>query len=116
MTSNILKFSALLIPLLSPIVGHPQGIVGGATNGADAGNAAAGPAGAVVGGVSGGIDGLLGIDQRPRFRYYARREQRPSYQYQEEVREGAILPQGGLEYYEVPPEHGVRGLSLRYWQ
>jgi hypothetical protein len=74
------------------------------------------PAGAVVGGVSGGIDGLLGIDQRPRFRYYARREQRPSYQYQEEVREGAILPQGGLEYYEVPPEHGVRGLSLRYWQ
>jgi hypothetical protein len=94
---------------------HAQGIVGGATEGSRQGAEAAGPVGGlvggVVGGVTGGIAGLLGIDQRPRFREYVVREQVPSYRYSEEVRVGTVLPQSGVVYREVPAEFGVRGYS-----
>ena len=111
MTNNILKCSTLLILLLAPISAQAQGIVGGATNGVEQGNDAAGPVGAVVGGVvgavTGGIDGLLGIDQRPRFREYVISQHRPSYQYRENVQVGVMLPPDGVEYYDVPSEYGV---------
>lgn len=111
MTNNILKFGAVLISLMAPMCAHAQGVAAGAANGADRGNAAAGPVGAVVGGVvggvAGGVDGLLGIDQRPRFRDYVVHEHRQSYRYSEDVRAGAILPSDGVQYYEVPPEYGV---------
>jgi hypothetical protein len=107
MTSNILKFSALLIPLLSPIVGHAQGIVGGATMARTREMpppAHLAPSSAVYPAVSmaclASINGPASATMRGASRG-------PSYQYQEEVREGAILPQEGLEYYEVPPEQGV---------
>ena len=111
MTNNILKFGVVLISLMAPIGAHAQGVVDGAANGADRGNAAAGPVGAVVGGVvggvTGGVNGLLGIDQRPRFRDYVVREHRPSYRYSQDVRTGAILPMEGVQYYEVPSEYGA---------
>jgi hypothetical protein len=109
MIINMLKFGAVLLSLslLAPIGAQAQGVVGGAANGADQGNAVAGPVGAVVGGVTGGVDGLLGIDQRPRFRDYVVREHHPSYQYSEAVRTGAVLPMDGVVYYDVPPEYGV---------
>ena len=47
-------------------------------------------------------------DQRPRFRSYAVEQHRPSYRYNEEVRIGAVLPEEGVTYYDVPPEYGVR--------
>jgi hypothetical protein len=116
MTNNMLKYSAVLLLLLAPIGANAQGVVGGAANGADQGNAVAGPVGAVVGGavgaVTGGVDGLLGIDQRPRFRDYVVHERHPSYRYGEEVRTGVILPADGVQYYDVPPEYGVR--TYRY--
>jgi hypothetical protein len=118
MTSKMLKFGAVLLSLslLAPIGARTQGVGGGAANGADQGNAVAGPVGAVVGGVvggvTGGVDGLLGIDQRPRFRDYVVREHHPSYRYSEAVRTGAILPEDGVAYYDVPPEYGVR--TYRY--
>jgi hypothetical protein len=59
--------------------------------------------------VTGGVAGLLGIEERPRFRQYVVRESRPSYRYQDEVRVGAVLPATGIQYYEVPAEYGVRG-------
>ena len=106
MNNYILKCSVLAIALLAPAVAQGQGIVNGAASGAERGNDAAGPVGAIVGGavgaVTGGINGLLGIDQRPRFREYSVRERRPSYRYQEEVRVGAVLPSSGVTYYEVP--------------
>jgi len=58
--------------------------------------------------VVGGVDGVLGIDQRPRFRSYVVEQHRPSYQYREEVRVGAVLPEQGVPYYDVPQEYGAR--------
>jgi hypothetical protein len=47
----------------------------------------------VIGGVVGGGTGLLGVDERPRFRSYVVEQRRPSYQYREDLRVGAILPE-----------------------
>ena len=60
----------------------------------------------MIGGVVGGVSGVLGVDERPRFRSYVVEERRPSYQYREDVRVGAVLPDDGV--YDVPPEYGVR--------
>ncbi|MDB5643301.1 MAG: hypothetical protein JWN07_2618 [Hyphomicrobiales bacterium] len=91
---------------------HAQGIVGGAEQGARDGGRAAGPVGSVVGGVvggvAGGVSGLLGLDQRPRFREYVVREGRPSYRYEGDLAVGAELPGSGVTYYDVPQEYGVR--------
>ncbi len=107
---------ALFIATLAlPLSAQAQGIVGGAAEGSRQGAEAAGPVGGLVGGVlggvTGGIAGLLGVDQRPRFREYVVREQVPSYRYREEVRVGAVLPQSGVVYREVPAEFGVSGYS-----
>jgi hypothetical protein len=56
----------------------------------------------------GGVAGVLGADERPRFRSYVVEQRRPSYTYREDVRVGAVLPEAGVEYYEVPQEYGVR--------
>ena len=111
MNNYILKCCVLAIALLAPAVAQGQGIVNGATSGAERGNDAAGPVGAIVGGavgaVTGGINGLLGIDQRPRFREYVVKEHRPSYQYDESLAVGVVLPVDGVEYYEIPAQYGV---------
>ena len=106
-------WSALIIAgLAAPLTAEAQGIVGGAQRGAEEGAAAAGPVGGVLGGVAGavggGIAGLLGIEERPRFRQYVVRENRTSYRYEDDVRVGVVLPQSGVQYYEVPAEYGVR--------
>jgi len=36
-------------------------------------------------------------------------QQTPSYAYREEVRVGAVLPESGVTYYEVPAEYKVQG-------
>ena len=101
--------------LFLPLAAQAQGIVGGAAEGSRQGAEAAGPIGGVLGGVAGGvaggIAGLLGVDQRPRFREYVVREPVPSYRYSEDVRVGAVLPQSGVVYREVPAEYGVQGYS-----
>jgi len=112
MTSKIsVLLGALAIGALMPLGAYAQGVIGGAQNGADEGNRQAGPVGAVVGGavgaVTGGVNGLLGIDQRPRFHDYVVREKRPSIVYQDRVAVGAVLPEEGVQYYDVPPEYGV---------
>jgi hypothetical protein len=58
--------------------------------------------------VVGGVAGVLGIDERPRFRSYVVERRLPSYQYREDVRVGAVLPEEGVTYYEAPREYGVR--------
>lgn len=88
-----------------------QGAMRGAAEGAREGSHDAGPVGGVVGGVVGGAvgaaTGLLGIDEGPRFRQYVEREHRPSFRYDGPVRVGAVLPEEGVEYYDVPREYGV---------
>ncbi len=107
--------SIMAASLCLPLSAHAQGIVGGAAEGSRQGTEAAGPIGGVLGGVAGGvaggIAGLLGVDQRPRFREYVVRERVPSYRYSEDVRVGAVLPQSGVVYREVPAEYGVSGYS-----
>ena len=103
---------AAILAVALPQLAQAQGVPGGVERGAREGERAAGPVGAIVGGaiggVVGGVAGVLGVEQRPRFRSYVVEQRRPSYQYREEVRVGAVLPEAGVTYYEVPQEYGVR--------
>lgn len=95
-----------------PLAAQAQGLVGGAERGAERGERVGGPIGGIVGGAvgaaTGTVGGILGIDERPRFREYVTRENRPSYRYREELRTGAVLPEEGVAYYDVPSEYRVR--------
>jgi hypothetical protein len=96
-----------------------QGTFRGAAEGADEGARAAGPLGAIVGGAvgaaTGTVGGILGVDDRPRFREYVVRERRPSYRYSEDVRVGVVLPESGVTYYDVPAEyHAPAGYRYTY--
>jgi hypothetical protein len=111
MISRILGATAIVATLAMPALAQAQGVPGGIERGARDGERAAGPVGAIVGGtvggVVGGVAGVLGVDQRPRFRTYAVEQRRPSYTYRNEVRVGAVLPDDGVTYYEVPAEYGA---------
>jgi hypothetical protein len=104
-------FAATAVLLALPMAASAQGVVRGADEGAHEGNRAAGPVGGVVGGavgaVTGGVAGLLGVDQRPRFHSYAAEKHHESYTYDRPVAVGAVLPESGVRYYEVPSEYGV---------
>jgi hypothetical protein len=110
MIGRILGTAAVLAALAIPA--NAQGVIRGADQGAREGAAAAGPVGAIVGGtvggVVGGVNGVLGVDQRPRFRSYVVEQRRPSVTVHEEVRVGAVLPET-VTYYDVPSEYGVTG-------
>jgi hypothetical protein len=111
MIRRILGTVAIVATLAIPALAQAQGVPGGIDRGAREGERAAGPVGAIVGGtiggVVGGVAGVLGVDQRPRFRTYAVEQRRPSYTYNEDVRVGAVLPSDGVTYYDVPPEYGA---------
>ncbi|MGO9432345.1 DUF1236 domain-containing protein [Rhodoblastus sp.] len=110
MKNRIIGFAALAAIALAPVGAYAQGIERGAAQGADEGGRDAGPVGAVVGGAvgaaTGAVGGLLGVDQRPRFHEYVRREHVRSYRLDEPVRVGAVLPESDVEYYPVPREFG----------
>jgi hypothetical protein len=108
MIRRFIGIAALAAVVALPVVAQAQGVPGGVERGSRDGERAAGPVGAVVGGVIGGVAGVLGVDERPRFRSYVVEQHRPSYQYREDVRVGAVLPEEGVTYYDVPPEYGVR--------
>src|ERR1700730_13849614 len=101
--------AALAVAMLLPVASQAQGVPGGVERGARDGDRAAGPVGAGVGGVigGGGGGGPRG-GERPPFRSYVVEQRRPSYQYGEDLRVGAVLPEEGVTYYDVPPEYGVR--------
>jgi hypothetical protein len=101
MNRRFVGAAAIIVALFLPAAVQAQGVPGGVERGARDGERAAGPVGAVVGGV-------LGVDERPRFRSYVVEQRRPSYQYREDLRVGAVLPEQGVTYYDVPPEYGVR--------
>jgi hypothetical protein len=112
MIRRLIGIATVAAAMVLPIVTHAQGVPGGVERGSREGERAAGPVGAVVGGVIGGVvggvSGILGVDERPRFRGYVVEQRRPSYRYREEVRVGAVLPEEGVTYYDVPPEYGAR--------
>jgi hypothetical protein len=112
MSKKVLLAGAVLA-VLAPASAFAQSAAGGAAaggaTGAAAGAIVGGPVGAAVGGVTGAIVGGLAGEQQPRFRQYVVQQNVPSYRYKEEVRVGAVLPESGVQYYEVPAEYGVRG-------
>jgi hypothetical protein len=111
MIRRLIGTVAVAAMLALPSLAQAQGVPGGVERGSRDGERAAGPVGAVVGGVIGGVvggvNGVLGVDQRPRFHSYVVEQHRPSYQYREDVRVGAVLPENGVSYYDVPPEYGA---------
>lgn len=116
-TKFLVSLTALALVAL-PAIAQAQGTVRGAQEGAEQGGRAAGPLGAVVGGTVGAavgtVGGILGVQDRPRFREYVVRENIPSYHYQQELRVGAVLPEQGVTYYEVPAEYHVTGYRYTY--
>ncbi len=126
MRRQFLATAFALSIVASPIAAQAQvvnGTVNGAAQGADEGSAAAGPVGGIIGGAIGAgvgaatgavgtaaniAGGVLGVEERPRFREYAFREHPGSFRYGKPLRVGAVLPGAGIEYYEVPPEYRVR--------
>jgi hypothetical protein len=112
MIRRLIGIAAVAAAVALPAVTHAQGVPGGMERGSREGEKAAGPVGGVVGGVIGGVvggvSGVLGVDERPRFRNYVVEQRRPSYRYREDVRVGTVLPEEGVTYYEVPPEYGAR--------
>src|SRR5882762_4071199 len=105
MIRRLIGIAALAAAVALPVVAQAQGVPGGVERGARDGERAAGPVGAIVGGV---VAGVVGGDERPRFRSYVVEQRRPSYPYREDVRIGAVLPEDGITYYDVPPEYGAR--------
>jgi hypothetical protein len=101
-----------------PMAAQAQGTVRGAQEGAQEGGRDAGPIGAIVGGTVGAavgtVGGILGVEERPRFREYVVREHVPSYRYDSDLRVGAVLPESGITYYDVPPEYHVTGYRYTY--
>jgi Protein of unknown function (DUF1236) len=112
MIRRFIGIATLVAAMALPVAAQAQGVPGGVERGSRDGDRAAGPVGAVVGGVIGGVvggvAGVLGVDERPRFHSYVVEQHRPSYQYREDVRIGAVLPEEGVTYYDVPPEYGAR--------
>src|SRR5690348_18384885 len=111
MKIRLLMPMVALATLMLPLVAQAEGTIRGAEEGAAVGGNAAGPVGAIVGGAlgaaTGTVGGILGVDDRPRFREYAVRERRNPYRYQGDVRVGVALPREGVTYYEVPAEYHV---------
>ncbi len=116
MMRRILGTAVVVAAMVTSTAIFAQGVPGGMERGAREGGRAAGPVGAIVGGtvggVVGGVAGVLGVDQRPRFREYVVERHVPSYRYEGDVTVGTVLPSRGITYYEVPREYGVR--NYRY--
>jgi hypothetical protein len=111
MIRRFIGTAAIVAALALPTLAQAQGIQGGVDRGSREGERAAGPVGAIVGGVIGGVvggvNGVLGVDDRPRFHRYVEERHYPSYQYSEDVRIGAVLPETGVTYYDVPQEYSA---------
>ncbi len=111
MIRRFIGTAAIVTALALPSLAQAQGVPGGVERGSREGERAAGPVGAIVGGVIGGVvggvNGVLGVDDRPRFHRYVEERHYPSYQYSEDVRIGAVLPEAGVTYYDVPPEYSA---------
>ena len=84
-----------------------QNAAGGAVTGAVVGGVVGGPVGAAVGAAAGATAGGIADDARPRFHSYVVGRHYPSFRYQGDLRVGAVLPEAGVTYYEVPREYGT---------
>ena len=109
MSKKLLLAGAVLASLVPAAAFAQGGAAAGAATGAVGGAVVGGPVGAAVGGVTGAIVGGIADQQQPEFRTYVTTQKVPSYTYKEEVRVGAVLPESGVTYHEVPAEYKVKG-------
>ncbi|WP_201836020.1 DUF1236 domain-containing protein [Microvirga zambiensis] len=109
MSKKLLLAGAVLASLAPAAAFAQGGAAAGAATGAVGGAVVGGPVGAAVGGVTGAIVGGIADQQQPEFRTYVTTQKVPSYTYKEEVRVGAVLPESGVTYHEVPAEYKVKG-------
>jgi uncharacterized protein YcfJ len=109
--SKKILLASIVLASLAPAAAFAQsgGTAAGAATGAVGGAIVGGPVGAAVGGVTGAIVGGIADQQRPEFREYVTTQHVPSYTYREDVRVGAVLPESGVTYYEVPAQYKVKG-------
>ena len=109
--SKKILLAGIVIAALTPAAAFAQsgGAAAGAATGAVGGAIVGGPVGAAVGGVTGAIVGGIADQQQPEFRQYVTTQKVPSYTYREEVRVGAVLPEAGVTYHEVPAQYKVKG-------
>jgi hypothetical protein len=117
--SNKLVLTGAILAILAPAAAFaqtnaPGGATTGAVTGAVGGAIVGGPIGAAVGAVGGAIVGGIVGDQQPQFRQYVVKQAPPSYRYESDVRVGAVLPETGVTYYEVPAEYNAPGYRYTY--
>jgi len=110
MKGKLLAIATLIVTL--PITAYAQGAIRGAEEGARKGNEAAGPLGGIVGGAAGAavgtVGGILGVEERPRFREHVIQERRGhSYRYNQPPHAGMVVPGPGLVLYPIPPEYNI---------
>jgi hypothetical protein len=84
-----------------------QGAAPGAAPAAPEGGPASGAIGGVAGGIDGAKNGLIDLDRIARLREYVLRRHPKSVRYDDPVRVGAVLPEKGIDYEDVPPEYGA---------
>jgi hypothetical protein len=94
MRNRILAIAAIAGAISAPIAAQAQSEI---TTGVARG-------GSVI--VNGDAAGIA-ADQRPAFREYIVREHVPNYTVPDRVVVGAVLPDVGVTYYDVPQEFGV---------
>lgn len=97
MRNHLLAIATIAAAMGAPVATQAQSTVG-----------VAGP-GAVA--VENGAVGIA-VDQRPAFREYIVRERVPNYTIPDRVVVGAVLPESGVTFYDVPQTFGAT--SYRY--
>jgi uncharacterized protein DUF1236 len=92
MRNHLLAIAAIAAAMSAPVAAQAQSTVG-----------VVGPGGVVV------DHGAVGIavDQRPAFREYIVRERVPNYSIPDRVVVGAVLPESGVTFYDVPQSFGA---------
>jgi hypothetical protein len=96
MRNHLLAGAAIAAAISTPVAAQAQNSVGGTVG-------VVGP-GAVV--VDSGAVGIA-VDRRPAFREYIVRERVPSYTIPDRVIVGAVLPESGVTFYDVPQSFGA---------
>jgi hypothetical protein len=118
MQTKLLAATMSFALLALPMAAQAQGTLRGAQEGAAQGGRDAGPLGAIVGGTVGAVAGtvgdILGVEDRARFHTYVVEQRLPSYRYDNDFRVGAVLPESGVTYYEIPGEYHIQGYRYAY--
>ncbi len=95
MRNHLLAIATIAAAIGAPLAAQAQNSVGGTVG-------VVGPGVVVDSGAVG-----IAIDQRPAFREYIVRERVPNYSIPDRVVVGAILPESGVTFYDVPQTFGA---------